>query len=187
MSEVTASRTLVKSAPELWTECSDPQSLARHLDRFGEIRIVRLEPETAVAWEGERASGTVRLQPSGWGTRVVITATPAPALTAPPSAAATPAAEAVAPAPPSGPVTPDGPPRGRWRRLRALLRRSRRQVPPAPEAAVAEHPIAPEPDRAPSTGDLQQQPSATDVDVAPVLDAALDSLGRAHHRPFSRA
>ena len=42
--------------------------------RFGEIRITRLEPETAVAWEGERASGTVRLEPSGWGTRVTLTA-----------------------------------------------------------------------------------------------------------------
>ncbi len=70
-----ASRTLVKSHPELWAECSDAASLARHLDRFGEIRITRLEPETAVAWEGERASGTVRLEPSGWGTRVILTAT----------------------------------------------------------------------------------------------------------------
>ncbi len=34
----------------------------------------RLEPETAVAWEGEHASGTVRLEPSGWGTPVSMTA-----------------------------------------------------------------------------------------------------------------
>ena len=78
MPDVTASRTLVKSAPELWTECSDADSLGRHLDQFGDIRITRLEPETAVAWEGELASSTVRLEPSGWGTRVVLTATPAP-------------------------------------------------------------------------------------------------------------
>src|SRR5579871_5115780 len=76
MRDVTASRTLVKSPPELWTECSDAGSLSRHLGAFGEIRITRLEPETAVAWEGEHASGTVRLEPSGWGTRVVLTATP---------------------------------------------------------------------------------------------------------------
>ena len=70
-----ASRTLVKSPPELWAECSDAASLARHLsESFGEIRITRLEPETAVAWEGERASGTVRIEPSGWGTRVTLTA-----------------------------------------------------------------------------------------------------------------
>lgn len=83
MAEVTASRTLVKSHPELWTECSDAHSLARHLGAFGQIRITSLEPETAVAWEGERASGTVRLEPSGWGTRVVLTATPAPSPSAP--------------------------------------------------------------------------------------------------------
>ena len=68
MPELEVSRTLVKSPPELWAECSDAASLARHLGQFGEIRITRLEPETAVAWEGELASGTVRIEPSGWGT-----------------------------------------------------------------------------------------------------------------------
>src|SRR4030088_1871036 len=65
MTEHEASRTLVKSPPELWAECSDAASLARHLDRFGEIRITRLDPETAVAWEGGRARGTVRVEPAG--------------------------------------------------------------------------------------------------------------------------
>jgi hypothetical protein len=74
MSEVTAVRTLVKSPPELWAVCSDAQSLAQHLEEFGEIRITRLEPETTVAWEGDRASGTVRIEPSGWGTKVTVTA-----------------------------------------------------------------------------------------------------------------
>src|SRR3954452_19233170 len=69
-----ASRTLVKSPPELWAECSDATSLSRHLDQFGEIRITRLEPETAVAWEGDDVSGTGRLEPSGWGTKVIMTA-----------------------------------------------------------------------------------------------------------------
>lgn len=69
-----ASRTLVKSPPELWAECSDPGSLARHIGEFGEIRITRLEPETSVSWEAERASGTVEIKPSGWGTRVTLTA-----------------------------------------------------------------------------------------------------------------
>src|SRR6185437_11268733 len=50
--------------------------LARHLGEFGEIKITRLEPETTVAWEGEHASGTVRLEPSGWGTQVTLTAAP---------------------------------------------------------------------------------------------------------------
>ena len=74
MPEPTAERTLVKSPPELWAEVSDPDALGRHLEAFGEIRITRLEPETTVAWEGDRASGTVRLAPSGWGTKVTLTA-----------------------------------------------------------------------------------------------------------------
>jgi hypothetical protein len=74
MNEHQASRTLVKSPPELWAECSDASSLTKHLDQFGEIKITKLDPETAVAWEGDRVSGTVRLEPSGWGTRVTLTA-----------------------------------------------------------------------------------------------------------------
>jgi hypothetical protein len=74
MTEHEASRTLVKSPPELWAECSEAASLARHMGQFGEIRITKLEPETAVAWEGEEVSGTVRLEPSGWGTKVILTA-----------------------------------------------------------------------------------------------------------------
>lgn len=82
MSEVTAVRTLVKSPPELWAACSDVESLSQHLEAFGEIRITRLEPETTVAWEGERASGTVRIEPSGWGTKVTVTADSTAALEA---------------------------------------------------------------------------------------------------------
>src|SRR5258705_1517592 len=74
MQEPRAQRTLVKSPPELWAELSDIDALARHLGEFGEIRITRLDPETTVAWEGDRARGTVELEPSGWGTKVTITA-----------------------------------------------------------------------------------------------------------------
>jgi hypothetical protein len=74
MQEPRAQRTLVKSPPELWAEVSDVEALARHLGEFGEIRITRLDPETTVAWEGDRACGTVALEPSGWGTKVTITA-----------------------------------------------------------------------------------------------------------------
>src|SRR3954451_2869750 len=74
MSELTTKRTLVKSPPELWAEVSDLEALAKHLGEFGEIRITRLEPETTVVWEGERASGTVELEPSGGGTKVKLTA-----------------------------------------------------------------------------------------------------------------
>ena len=74
MPEVQAQRTLVKSPPELWAELSDPETLARHLGEFGEIRITRTEPETAVAWEGEQVRGTVNIAASGWGTEVSLSA-----------------------------------------------------------------------------------------------------------------
>jgi hypothetical protein len=88
-------RTLVKSPPELWTELSDPAALGRHLGEFGEIRITRVEPEKTVEWETENASGRVLIKPSGWGTRVTLTATreiPAPETP--------PAPEAIVEAPP---------------------------------------------------------------------------------------
>src|SRR5687767_14235759 len=74
MPDLTAKRTLVKSPPELWSELIEVERLARHLGAFGEIKITKLEPEHTVAWEGERASGTVSIEPSGWGTKVTLTA-----------------------------------------------------------------------------------------------------------------
>jgi hypothetical protein len=74
-----AKRTLVKSGPELWAELTDPGALAGHLGPFGAVRITRTTPETLVEWEGDRATGTVRLEPSGWGTRVVLTSESPPA------------------------------------------------------------------------------------------------------------
>src|ERR671924_2145856 len=74
MPDLTAKRTLVKSPPELWEELSAIEGLTKHLGAFGEIKITKLEPEHTVAWEGEHASGTVSIEPSGWGTRVVLTA-----------------------------------------------------------------------------------------------------------------
>ncbi|HEY2768563.1 MAG TPA: hypothetical protein VGI76_09910 [Solirubrobacteraceae bacterium] len=68
-------RTLVKSPPELWTELSDPQSLARHLGELGEIRVTRVEPESTVEWEAENVRGSVQLKPSGWGTKVTFAVT----------------------------------------------------------------------------------------------------------------
>ncbi len=68
-------RTLVKSPPELWSELSNPDALARHLSGLGEIRITAVEPETKVEWEAEGSSGTVQLKQSGWGTRVTLSVT----------------------------------------------------------------------------------------------------------------
>ena len=74
MPDLSAKRTLVKSPPELWEELSEVERLAKHLGAFGEIRITKLEPGQTVAWEGEHASGTVSIEPSGWGTKVTLTA-----------------------------------------------------------------------------------------------------------------
>jgi hypothetical protein len=248
-----ASRTLVKSPPELWAECSDAGSLARHLGEFGEIRITRLEPESTVAWEGEHASGTVRIEPSGWGTRVTLTAETkaAEVVDPPPPADDEPdphppadgsAEEGVLPAPgesPTGgahsdeeasdatpeealegldpePVADDGHVRGRWRRLTARMRglfavseattdlpegpdlgltpetelvsSPEIEAPEAPEELALpedlEPPEEPEPDPDP---DPDLDPTTLELNAEAILTSALDSLGQAHHRPFSRA
>lgn len=192
MPDLTASRTLVKSAPELWAECSDAAALARHLGAFGEIRITRLEPEVAVAWEGDAARGTVTLEPSGWGTKVVLTATADAAAREPETvelvAESEPEpVEAVAePEPEEGAAEPEPelvaqpPRRGLWR----LLGRWRHSEPDVgaqrdPEATVPAPALVAKP--APAPASPAPHDSASDV-----LTAALDSLGRAHHRPYSR-
>jgi len=151
MHDLTAKRTLVKSPPELWSELSELERLAGHLDAFGEITITKLEPEHTVAWEGERASGTVSIEPSGWGTKVTLSARI--------EREEAPAETAEEPEPP------------RRRSLLARWWRREVQVEPAalpePPPAVEDHPIAPE-------------------DAQAVLDGALEALGSAHHRPFSR-
>ncbi|HSZ69023.1 MAG TPA: hypothetical protein VK756_01545 [Solirubrobacteraceae bacterium] len=94
-------RTLVKSPPELWAELSDPESLARHLGEFGDIRIARVEPETAVEWEAGDVRGAIQLKASGWGTKVTLTAVREVAdIEAPPAEVAPPKPQAVAEADP---------------------------------------------------------------------------------------
>jgi hypothetical protein len=242
-----ASRTLVKSPPELWAECSDAASLARHLGQFGEIRITRLEPETAVAWEGELASGTVRLEPSGWGTRVILTAEAAeepeaavePVVEPEPEVAAVVEPEAVvepvAVVDPVAAVEPvvEGEPepllvveqpstarplsrrRGFFAWLKSWFEPPQpvatpldpvaetapveevdpepvREPDPEPEPVREPEPDAtrePEPeDPEPEAPEAQtSEPETPALDPTAALTAALDSLGQAHHRPFSRA
>jgi hypothetical protein len=142
MQEPRAQRTLVKSPPELWAEVSDVDHLARHLGEFGEIRITRLEPETTVAWEGDRACGTVALEPSGWGTKVTLTAKLAEEGVAaePERPASEPEPPAPEPDPVPEPVAAEPEPRG---------------AEPEPESEpVAPEPVAlePEADGAPKVG-----------------------------------
>jgi hypothetical protein len=94
-------RTLVKSPPELWAELSDPTALARHLGELGEIRILRMEPESTIEWAAENTTGTVSIKPSGWGTKVTLSVTRETAETAPSTETAPPAPTATgAPEPP---------------------------------------------------------------------------------------
>jgi outer membrane biosynthesis protein TonB len=222
MTEHQSSRTLVKSAPELWAECSDAASLARHLGAFGEIRITKLEPETAVAWEGAAASGTVKLESSGWGTKVTLTLTeqgvvaepeaaqpeavepePEPVAVEPEPVAVEPEPVEPEPEPEAVPVAvvPEAPPRpGRFARFRLFRRR------PEPGSPNPEPDPDPDPDRAPADPvavepepEAEPEPAPEPVAEAPpppepvalngeeALVAALDSLGMAHHRPYSRA
>jgi hypothetical protein len=143
MHDLTAKRTLVKSPPELWSELSEVDRLARHLDAFGEIKITKLEPEHTVAWEGEGASGTVSIEPSGWGTKVTLTAqldgvAEVEVEDAPVEEPAAPEE----PAPPEEPVPPEEP-------------AAETTAVPAPEAEAeeaepeVEEPEVPEPDEAP--------------------------------------
>ena len=230
MTEHQSSRTLVKSAPELWAECSDAASLARHLGAFGEIRITKLEPETTVAWEGAAASGTVRLETSGWGTRVTLTVTEEALPPAEPEAVE-PEPELAEPEPESKPVAPEpepvaetiepkpvepeaelvtaepepiapevGPRPGVFARFRLAFRRRpdttehvlEAPLEPEPEPVamepeptpepVAEAPREPEPVVEDAPAPEPSRPAGEDA-----LSAALDSLGMAHHRPYSRA
>jgi hypothetical protein len=237
MTQHTASRTLVKSPPELWAECSDASALTRHLDQFGEIKITRLEPETAVAWEGERVRGTVQLEPSGWGTKVTLTAVAEaaePATVEPepePEPVAVEAVEpvvvepvvvepvAVAPVaiePLAAPETEKRP--GLFARLVAMLVGKPEPEPeivlrdltamddPEPAAELEPVTVEPEPEPAAELDPVKVEPEPELVAVEPepvrpeappplgaeladaeaALTAALESLGQAHHRPFSR-
>jgi hypothetical protein len=247
MAQHEVTRTLVKSQPEVWTQCSDADSLGRHLSSsFGEIRITRLEPEHSVAWEGEEVSGTVKIEPSAWGTRVTMAVEMAeepviaqaaeepvaaepdhePVQTEPdhePAAesAHEPALPALAAAGGDAPAESIAPPglfARMWSRLR---RRSAAEAGRAEAAGIAEldqpealelpgDPVeasrsaVPEPEtESESTADAEieeQAPTeaagqsvpeseATEMqsETEAALNAALESLGQAHHRPFSRA
>jgi hypothetical protein len=199
MHDLTAQRTLVKSPPELWSELSELERLARHLGAFGEIEITRLEPEHTVAWEGEAASGTVSIEPSGWGTRVTLSArvegeaaaeaaevpVPEPVETAGPVEEPEPEPEPVEEPEPVDAVQEPEPRRRRrfleWFLGRGEVNRPVTEPEPEPEA----EPPTPEPDP-PAASDESDPAELARQEAQAVLEEALESLGSAHHRPFSR-
>jgi len=70
MPTIEVSRTLVKSPPELWAELEgDCLSQA-----VGDVTVRATEPERALSWEADGASGTAVLEPAGWGTKLTLTA-----------------------------------------------------------------------------------------------------------------
>jgi hypothetical protein len=248
MPDLTAKRTLVKSPPELWEELSEVEGLAKHLGAFGEIKITKLEPEHTVAWEGEHASGTVSIEPSGWGTKVTLHAElpevaeaeavpgaedepePEPesiAESAPEPTAEEPEAEPIAEEPEPEPIVEPPAPAGERRGFWGWLFRRRMEYAVSVPEPVAEEPVAeesvpepisdgPAPEPAPVAEEavaeevveesvavaveaepvaeepvLEEPPAPEDPAVDPerarlILDEALDALGAAHHRPFSR-
>jgi hypothetical protein len=227
---VTTRRRLVKSPPELWAEVSDPAALARRLAELGEIRITRTLPETTVAWEGERATGIVEIEAAGWGTRVSLSAVPAPGpepAPAPPPRLPPPTrvetearvvaeesirVEIPAPAPEPEPepppveeARPEPAPRpGFFARLFGRPEEPVAPTEPPPEPPEPTPPPPPPPEvlelrivqavcasRVPERPAPEPPPAPAPAIDAPelkdVLERALDDLGAAHHRPFSRA
>jgi hypothetical protein len=152
-----ATRTLVKSAPELWAEVADPDALAEHLGPFGTLSITDCEQERIVRWQAEHAKGELELEPAGFGTRVRLRAE-----------AALISEPVVTPAAPLATEPAPEPKRGLWSRL---MRRKPELPPLIPVQPPAPAPI----------------PALEDDQVLAVLRDTLDALGTAHHRPFSRA
>ena len=136
-------RTLVKSPPELWAELSDPASLAKHLGEFGEIRTTRVEPETAVEWEAEDVRGLVQLKPSGWGTKVTLTAIREIAPQEAPPEGSVPVEPATAPGPEREPHRPPRPSVARSRRSQGGRRNLTELVAEPALEAVAETALDP--------------------------------------------
>ncbi len=178
-------RTLVKSPPELWSELSNPATLARHLSELGEIRITAVEPETKVEWEAEGASGIVQLKQSGWGTRVTLSVT----RTAPADEEAPSEPEALAEPEPAVETEPPG----------AVALEPEPVVEPEPEPVIEREPVVePEPEpvierepvveREPEpVATVAEQETVAEPDTRPGFFARLFRRGHAKRRVLAEA
>jgi hypothetical protein len=77
----TASRTLVKSPPEVWEQLDDPGRMqglmCALLGRATEVAVDEREPESVLRWQavgGDDAWIEVELAEKGWGTNVSVSA-----------------------------------------------------------------------------------------------------------------
>ena len=64
------SRTLVKSPPELWEELQSD----RLSEAVGATSVDASEDDRTLRWRSAGAHGTAVIEPSGWGTKVTLTA-----------------------------------------------------------------------------------------------------------------
>jgi hypothetical protein len=64
------SRTLVKSPPELWEELRGE----RLTEVVGAVEVQESEDDHTLTWHGNGAHGKAVIEPSGWGTKVTLTA-----------------------------------------------------------------------------------------------------------------
>ena len=75
---ISATRTLVKSPPEIWERLDDEPQLRHWSARFcaGEpgAEVLAREPGRMLAWRSEGAVVEVTLAEKGWGTQVEISA-----------------------------------------------------------------------------------------------------------------
>jgi hypothetical protein len=70
MTTIEVSRTLVKSAPELWAQVCAQEFLAK----AGGTRITHSESERLLGWEARGSRTTCTLEPTSWGTKVTFIA-----------------------------------------------------------------------------------------------------------------
>jgi hypothetical protein len=70
MPTVEVSRTLVKSPPELWEELRGE----RLKETVGADEVKASEDERLLVWEADGVSGSATLEPTGWGTKVILRA-----------------------------------------------------------------------------------------------------------------
>ena len=77
-----ASRTLVKSPPELWELLDQPERMqglmSALVGRATEVNVYERKPEELLCWEARQGGGEARieveLEESGWGTKVSVSA-----------------------------------------------------------------------------------------------------------------
>jgi len=76
--KITATRTLMKSAPELW-ELLDDELQLRHwserlCDSAGAVEVTAREPRRLLIWRCDSVKVKVKLEEKGFGTKVAIAA-----------------------------------------------------------------------------------------------------------------